>query len=84
MAVVSQMVQEVALLQHEPAQRDSDTRTLALRANIRFRSQKAQNKFATELAEDVARLVEKYHVPRASKGRRLRVFASAFPAPPDK
>ena len=83
-ALGSQMVQEVVVLQREPAQRGKDVRTLALRADIRFRSQKAQNEFETELAADVARLVEKYHVPRASKGRRFRVFAGAFPARQDK
>ncbi len=83
-ALVSQIVQDVAILQREPAQRGKDVRTLALRADIGFRSQKAQNEFANELAEDVARLVEKYHAPRASKERRLRVFAGAFSTPHDK
>ncbi len=82
MAVVSQMVQEVAGLQHGPDQPDKDVRTLALRADIRFRSRQTQKAFAAELTEEVARLVAKYHVARASKGPLFRVLASAYPVPP--
>jgi DNA-binding transcriptional ArsR family regulator len=81
-AVVSEMVQEVAGLQHGPGQPDKDVRTLALRADIRFRSQQAQNAFAAELTEEIARLVAKYHVARAAKGRLFRVLASAYPVLP--
>ena len=82
MAVVSQMVQEVAGLQHGPDQPDEDVRTLALRADIRFRSQQAQKAFSAELTEEVGLLVAKYHVTRASRGRLFRVVASAYPVPP--
>ena len=83
-AVVSQMVQEVAGLRHGPSQPDKDVRTLALRADIRFRSQQAQTAFAAELTEEVTRLVAKYHVPRASRGKLFRVLASAYPVPSDE
>ena len=82
MAGVSQMVQEVAGLQHGPDQPDKEVRTLALRADIRFRSQQAQKAFAAELTEEVGRLVAKYHGTRASRGRLFRVLVSAYPAPP--
>ena len=84
MAVVSQMVQEVAGLQHGAGQPDKDVRTLALRADIRFRSQQAQNAFAAELTEEVTRLVTNYHAARASRGRLFRVLASAYPVPSDE
>ena len=80
-AVVSQMVQEVAGLQPGPDHPDKDVRTLALRADIRFRSKAAQKAFSAELREEVTRLVTKYHAPRASKGRLFRVLASAYPVP---
>jgi DNA-binding transcriptional ArsR family regulator len=80
-AVGSQMVQEVAALQREPGQPDEGSSTLTLRADIRFRSRGAQIEFSNELAEELARLVSKYHVPRASKGRLLRVLAGAYPVP---
>ena len=82
MAVVSQMVQEGAGLQHGPDQPDKEVRTLALRADIRFRSQQAQKAFAAELTEEVGRLVAKYHGTRASRGRLFRVLVSAYPVPP--
>lgn len=81
MAVLSQAVQEVAGLQQGAGQPDKDVGTMALRADIRFRSRQAQQAFEGELTEEVARLVAKYHVPRASKGPRFRILASAYPAP---
>lgn len=81
-AVGSQMIQEVGGLQNGSGRPDNDDRTVAFRADIRFRSTAAQTEFATELREEVARLVAKYHAPRASKGRRFRVLASAYPVPP--
>jgi hypothetical protein len=82
LAVASQMIQDLAGLQHRTGQADPDTLTLALRADIRFKSREAQTAFAAELAEEVARLVAKYHSARASKGRLFRVHASAYPVPP--
>ena len=79
LAVASQIVQDVAALQDRPDQRDKEARTLALGADIRFRTQKAQNEFAAELTQEMARLVAKYDAPRASKGPLLRVHASAYP-----
>ena len=67
LAVASQIVQDVAALQDRPDQRDKEARTLALGADIRFRTQKAQNEFAAELTQEMARLVAKYDAPRASK-----------------
>ncbi len=80
-AVMSQMIQEVARLQLEADQPDKGPQTLALRADIRFRSQDAQNAFAVEFSEEMARLVAKYHVPRASRRWIFRVLASAYPVP---
>ena len=81
LAVASQMIQDLAGLQNRAGPPD-DSGTLALRADIRFKSRAAQTAFAAELAEVVARLVAKYHVARASKGRVFRVHASAYPVPP--
>jgi DNA-binding transcriptional ArsR family regulator len=82
MAVLSGVIQDVAGLQQGPGPQDKDVGTLALQADIRFRSLQAQKEFAAELAEEMARLVSKYHVPRASRGRLFRVLASAYPASP--
>ena len=82
LAVASQMIQDLAGLQHGASHPDNVTRTLALRADIRFKSREAQTAFTDELTEEVARLVTKYHVPQASKRRLFRVHASAYPVPP--
>ena len=82
LAVASQMIQDLAGLQHRSGQGDPDALTLALRTDIRFKSREAQTAFAAELAEEVARLVAKYHSERASKGRLFRVHASAYAVPP--
>ena len=81
---MSQMIQKLAGLQHWSGHPDNVAGTLALQGDIRFKSQEAQNAFVAELTGIVARLIEKYHVVRASKGRLFRVFASAYPAPIDK
>ena len=82
LAVASQMIHDLAGLQHRTGHPDNDARTLALRADIRFKSREAQTAFAAELTEEVARLVTKYHTPRASKRRLFRVHASAYPVAP--
>ena len=82
LAVASQMIQDLAGLQHQTGRPDDEAGALALRADIRFKSREAQTAFAAELTEEVARLVTKYHVPRAPKKRLLRVHASAYPVPP--
>ena len=84
LAVASQMIQELAGLQDRTGRPDDDAQALALRADIRFKSQESQTAFAAELTEEVARLVAKYHVPRASRGRRFRILASAYPVPSDE
>ena len=82
LAVASQMIQELADIQYRTGHPNDDAQTLALRADIRFKSQESQTAFAAELTEELARLVAKYHVARASKGRLCRVHASAYPVPP--
>ena len=83
-AVVSQMIEELAGLQHRFSHPDNVAGTLALQGDIRFKSQEARNAFAVELTGVVARLIEKYHATRASRGRLFRVFAGAYPASIDE
>ncbi|HEX9700386.1 MAG TPA: helix-turn-helix domain-containing protein [Acidobacteriota bacterium] len=55
--------------------------TLSLQAEIRFASAADQNAFAEELAAAVAGLTARYHDETASRGRRFRFFAGAYPEP---
>ena len=79
LAVASQMIQELAALQHRAGNPHADPSTMALRADICFKSRESQTAFADELTQEVARLVDKYHAPRASKGRRFHFLACAYP-----
>ncbi len=83
LAVASQMIQELAALQHPAGHPDEDPSTKALRADICFKSRESQTAFADELTQEVARLVDKYHAPRASKGLLFRLVACAYPLPID-
>lgn len=83
LAVASQMIQELAALQQQAGHPDEDASSLALRADICFGSRESQTAFQDELTEEVARLVEKYHDPGASKGRRFRLVTCAYPTPID-
>ena len=55
--------------------------TLTLQADVQFDSQKSQNAFATELSQEVARLIAKYHCEDQPSRRRFRVMAGSYPAP---
>lgn len=55
--------------------------TLAVDAEIRFRSPSERAAFSNELAEAVARLVAKYHDESAPGGRVHRVVVVAHPLP---
>ena len=79
LAVASQMIQELAALQHRAGNPHADPSTMALRADSCFKSRESQTAFADELTQEVARLVDKYHAPRASQGRRFRFLACAYP-----
>ncbi len=81
MAVASQMIQELAVLPPRTGGADEEGPTVTLPAEISFESRESQAAFVVELADEVARLVEKYHDPRASDGRRFRMVASAYPLP---
>lgn len=54
--------------------------TLSLQSEIRFASAADRNAFAEELANNIARLVAKYHHETAEGGRRFRLIAGVYPA----
>lgn len=82
MAVAAQVMREVAALRTQADKAKKRLPTMTLQADVRFASPAAQHAFAEELSRNVARLVSKYHDDGAPKGRRFRVVAGAYPAPP--
>jgi hypothetical protein len=82
-AVAARMIREVAEQRQRAQGAGKRLPTLTLQADVRFASPKEQNAFASELSEEVARLIAKYHCEDAPEGRRFRVMAGSYPAPPE-
>ena len=80
-AVAAQVIREVAEQRDRAHQAGKRLPTLTLQADVRFASSEKQHAFATELSQEVARLIAKYHDEDEPDGRRLRVMAGAYPAP---
>ena len=83
LAVAARTIREVAASRLEAEQRGKQLPTLTLQTEVRFATPKAQQAFATELSQEVARLTAKYHDELATEGRRFRIVAGAYPAPQD-
>jgi DNA-binding transcriptional ArsR family regulator len=80
-AVAAQAIREVAALRERADRAEKKLPTLTLQAEVRFATPAAQHDFAEELAQELARLIAKYHDEAAPRGRRFRVIAGAYPAP---
>jgi DNA-binding transcriptional ArsR family regulator len=81
-AIGARIVSEVASLARRADQTGKRLPTLALDAEIRFRSAAERAAFTDELAEAVTDLVARYHDPSAPGGRPHRLLVAAHPIPP--
>jgi DNA-binding transcriptional ArsR family regulator len=80
-AVAARVIREVAALRAVAERAGKRLPTLTLQTDVRFASAEAQQAFAQELSQELARLAAKYHDDHAPAGRRFRVIAGAYPAP---
>lgn len=80
-ALASQAIRELAMLQAGAQAQRKKLPTFALEVEVRFASADRRNDFAEELAATVADLVRKYHDEKAAKGRRFRFYLGAYPRP---
>jgi DNA-binding transcriptional ArsR family regulator len=80
-AVAARIVREVGLLARRAEQAEKRLPTLALDAEIRFRSAAERAAFTDDLAAAVAALVSRYHDESAAGGRRHRLVVAAHPLP---
>lgn len=80
-ALGARVVSEVGNLVRCASEAGKRLATLAVDAEIRFRSPSDRAAFSNELAEAVARLVSKYHDESAPGGRVHRVVVVAHPLP---
>lgn len=79
-ALASRMVREVAELRAGAEAAGKPLATLALHADVRFRSAAERTAFAAELAAEVARLAAKYHHD-APSARAFRFVVGGHPVP---
>lgn len=82
-ALASQAIRDLAVLQVSARAAGKKLPTFALAVEVRFASAAKRNEFAAELAADVADLVRKYHDEKAPKGRTFRFYLGAYPRPKD-
>lgn len=73
-------VEEVSRLRDAADRAGKRLATLSLVSDVRVPTPAAQHAFATELAEAVARVVARHHVPDAPGGRSYRVHLGVHPA----
>jgi DNA-binding transcriptional ArsR family regulator len=82
-AQAARLIQEVAVLRDGADREERRLPTLTLGTAIRFATPAAQRAFAADLTRAVAELAARYHDEAAPDGRRFRLFAGAWPVPPD-
>jgi len=80
LAVASRILRDLAELRGRAERANKTVPTLTLDTRVRFPSADAQHAFATELANAVARLIEKYHDDESPKGRTFACAVTVHPA----
>ena len=82
-ALAGRVVREVADLARRAEREGKRLPTLAIDAELRFRSPAERAAFTQELAAAVDDLVRRYHDPDAPGGRPHRLVVAAHPVPPE-
>lgn len=80
-ALASQVIRELAVMQADAAAVKKKLPTFALEVDVWFASAVKRNAFAEELAASVADLARKYHDEKAPQGREFRFYLGAYPRP---
>jgi DNA-binding transcriptional ArsR family regulator len=79
LAVASRVIRDVCELRARAERARKTVPTLTLDTRVRIASADAQHAFATELANAVARVVEKFHDDRSPNGRTFACAVSVHP-----
>jgi len=79
LAVASRIIRDVCELRARAERARKTVPTLTLDTRVRVASAEAQHAFATELANAVARVVEKHHDDRSPNGRTFACAVSVHP-----
>jgi hypothetical protein len=80
-ALAARIIREVSALVRRAADLDKRLPTLAIDAEIRFRSAADRAAFSRDLAEAVKTLVARYHDESDPSGRSHRLVVVAHPSP---
>jgi len=80
MALAAQAIRELAASQQQAGKSGKRLATFSLQADIRFASAADRHAFTTELANNFARLVARFHNDEAEGGRSFRFFIGGYPA----
>lgn len=79
-AAAARTIRELAVLRERADKAGKKLPSLTLQCDVRFANAGDRNAFGEELANAVARLVEKYHDEAAEGGRRFRLLVGMHPA----
>jgi len=79
-AVAARAIGNLATLRERARRAGKRLATFTLETEIRFASAADRNAFTEELANELARLVAKYHDEKSPAGRRFQFFLGAYPA----
>jgi DNA-binding transcriptional ArsR family regulator len=80
-ALASQAVRDLGLLQAGAEAAGKQLPTLSLDVEVRFGDGERRDAFAAELTAEVARLVQKYQDDAAPDGRTFQFYLGAYPRP---
>lgn len=79
-AVAAKTIRDLGVLRMRAEKAGKRLATFTLQTELRFASAGERSAFAEELANEVARLVAKYHNDQAAGGRSFQFFLGGYPA----
>ena len=78
-AVAARAIRDLAVLRARAEKAQKKLATFTLQTEVRFASAADAHSFAGELANQLGRLIAKYHSDKAHGGRRFQVFLGSYP-----
>lgn len=79
-AVAARAIRDLAVLRSRAEKAQKKLATFTLQTEVRFASAADAHSFAGELANQLGRLIAKYHDEKAPGGRRFQVFLGSYPS----
>ena len=79
-AVAARTIRDLAVLRSRVEKAGKKLATFTLQTEVRFATAADAHSFAEELANQLGRLIAKYHNEKAPGGRRFQVFLGSYPS----